>query len=143
MPTNHAAPLGRVRVAVTGEPTEPTAAEWDAAEEAADIAAAVARMRELAAQAIAADALAFVWVGFDGVTVSGSSYAQRKFRVMMRAPPPGWPDAERERQEENVRQWNRHRELQEEAAKIAKAAQAAARKAVYTPLRDTSLDAIR
>lgn len=134
MPTD-AGPLGRMRVAVTGEPTPPTAAEWDAAEDVAGITAAVARMRELAGQAVADDAIAFVWVGFDGVTVSGSHHAERKFRVMMSTPPPGWPDPERERQEAAVRDWERHRELQAEAAKIAKA--------TYTPLRDTSLDAIR
>lgn len=143
MPTNHAAPLGRMRVAVTGSDTPPTSAEWDAAEDVADIGAVSVRLRELAAQAIADDVIAFVWAGFDGLTVGGSSHAERKFRVMMHVPPPGWPDPERERQEAVVADWNRHRELQAEAAKIAKAASAAARKATYTPLRDTSMDAIR
>lgn len=135
--------LGRLRLVVTPDDEPPDAAAWEAGEDVATVTAAGERMRELAGLAAAAGDLAFVWVGFDGVTVSGSRHAERRFRVLQAMKPAGWPDPERERQEAAVRAWEAHKLAVEESAKLAKAAAAVARRATFSPTRGTSMDAIR
>ena len=131
------------RVAVTaGEP--PDAAGWEAGELFEDVGTAVRRAAERAGELCRADELGFVWVGHCGVSCSGSSHAAPGWRVLIRQPPPGWPDPERERQAAAYAAWLAAQDAAADARKNAKAAAAAARKAAGpVKPRDTSMDAIR